>query len=61
MASAMREVGHGRDARYLDVDEVGILRHELVRDYAGVILEGVGIEAGILLHPELQKGSLWTR
>lgn len=42
------------------MDEVGVLRHELVWDDAGVILEGVGIEVGILLHPELQKGSLWT-
>ena len=56
----MEGKGHGRDARYLDMDEVGALRHELVRDDAGVILEGVGIEAGILLHSELQKGRLWT-
>jgi len=45
----MEDKGNGRDARYLDMDEVGVL---LVRYDAGVILEGVGIEAGIFLHPD---------
>jgi hypothetical protein len=52
MASAMREVWKAKD--------MGAMRDISMRDDAGVILEGVGIEAGILLHPELQKGRLWT-
>ena len=60
MASAMREVWKAKDMGAMRDISMWTRSGYCVMSWYGTTLEGVGIEAGILLHPELQKGSLWT-